>query len=207
MGDRKQEIVDAALAIADESGLDAISMRAVAERVGVTPMALYPHIGNKDGLLDAMIGRMLGGLPVPDSTTPWQERLRAFAYAIRELAHRHPGWLELLFSRPAATPDAIRVIDAVFGALLEAGVPPAEVARVERLVSTALIGFAISEVGGRFAATRGAPSERAAWATAQELPAHHKLAPHLDKKVDWDAEFDADLADLGTMIEAIARRG
>jgi AcrR family transcriptional regulator len=204
---RKQEIIDAALAIAEESGLDAISMRTVAERVGVTPMALYPYIGNKDGLLDAMIGRMLGGLPVPDPALPWQERLTTFAYAIRALAHRHPGYLELLFSRPAVSPDAVRSIDAIFGALLEAGVPPSEVARVERLVSTAIVGFAISEVNGRFAGTREPPSRRASWATAQELPAHHVLAPHLDKKVDWDAEFDADLADLGAMIEAIARRG
>ncbi|WP_163504827.1 TetR/AcrR family transcriptional regulator [Fodinicola acaciae] len=206
MPDRKQEIIDAALEIAGRDGVPAVSMRAVAEKIGVTPMALYPHIGNKDGLLDAMIGRLLGSLPRPDADASWQDRLAAIAHGVRDLAHRHPGCLELIFARPAVTPDAIRFVDAVFAALLDAGVPPAEVARVERLTSTAIIGFAMSEVNGRFAATREPPSKRAAWATAAELPAHHALKPHLDRKVDWDAEFEADLADLAAMIEAVARR-
>ncbi|WP_313885954.1 TetR-like C-terminal domain-containing protein [Fodinicola feengrottensis] len=132
--------------------------------------------------------------------------MRVFAYAIRALAHRHPGYLELVFSRPAVTKDAVRAIDAIFGALLDAGVPPSEVARVERLTSTAIIGFAMSEVNGRFAAARQPPSVRAEWASAGELPAHHRLRPHLDKKVDWDAEFEADLTDLAAMIESIAQR-
>lgn len=206
MSDRKQEIVDTALAIASKDGIQAVSMRAIAERIGVTPMALYPHIGNKDGLLDAMIGRLLGDLPRPDLDAPWQQRLNTIAYGVRQVAHRHPGCLELIFSRPAVTPDAVRFVDAVYGALLDAGVPPKEVARVERLTSTAIVGFVMSEVNGRFAATREPPSRRAAWATEDELPAHHKLKPHLDRKVDWDAEFAADLADLAAMIEAVARR-
>src|SRR5260370_21795275 len=59
MEDRRQAILDAAVALADERGLDAVSMRAVAERVGVTPMALYPHVGSKAELLDGMIGELL----------------------------------------------------------------------------------------------------------------------------------------------------
>jgi hypothetical protein len=55
MSDRKQEILNAAVAIADELGLEAVSMRSVADRVGVTPMALYPHVGSKGALLDAMV--------------------------------------------------------------------------------------------------------------------------------------------------------
>src|SRR5260370_16919206 len=69
MEDRRQAILDAAVALADERGLDAVSMRAVAERVGVTPMALYPHVGSKAELLDAMMGRLIGEL-LPPSTGP-----------------------------------------------------------------------------------------------------------------------------------------
>ena len=60
MADRKQAILDAALELADDKGLEAVSMRALAERTGVTPMALYPHVGSKAALLDGMLGRVVG---------------------------------------------------------------------------------------------------------------------------------------------------
>ena len=68
MADRRQEILDAALGLADEGGLDAVSMRAVAQRVGVTAMALYPHFSGKEALLDGLVGRVLADLPRPDRT-------------------------------------------------------------------------------------------------------------------------------------------
>lgn len=62
MSGRREEILDAALDIADEHGVDAVSMRTVADRVGVTPMALYRHVKDKAALLDAMVGRLLTAL-------------------------------------------------------------------------------------------------------------------------------------------------
>src|SRR6202167_1696892 len=80
MADRKQEILDAALELADDKGLEAVSMRALAERTGVTPMALYPHVGSKAALLDGMLGRVVGQMvadegPVFYSSLDWRERL------------------------------------------------------------------------------------------------------------------------------------
>src|ERR1700758_403441 len=95
MADRRQEILDAALALADKRGLEAVSMRAVAERTGVTPMALYPQVGSKAELLDGMGERLLSEL-VPAGAAAdadgqdWRERLRALAHAFRKLAHGHP---------------------------------------------------------------------------------------------------------------------
>jgi AcrR family transcriptional regulator len=207
MSDRRQEILDAALAIADEDGLEAVSMRAVAQRVGVTAMALYPHFGSKDALLDGLVGRVLAELPRPDPDAPWQDRMSALAHAMRDLAQRHPAVVPLIFSRPSVTPDAIRVVDAVYQALLDAGVPAGQVARVERMVSTFVLGFAISEVSGRFSAGTLGTRERRAQLAPEDLPAHHKLGRWLDAPWSWDAEFDADLADLTAIIERQAARG
>lgn len=204
MTDRGQEILDAALAIADEHGLDAVSMRAVAQRVGVTAMALYPHFSGKDALLDGLVGRVLSELTPPSGTASWQERLYALAHAVRDLAHRHPAVVPLLFSRPAVTADAVRVVDTIYQALLDAGVPEAQVARLERLVSTFVLGYAISEVSGRFAAGTLGTRERRAQLPDTDLPAHHNLAGWLDGPWSWDAEFDADLADLTRTIELAA---
>lgn len=200
---RRQQILGAALAIADEQGLDAVTMRAVAARIGVTAMALYPHVRSKDDLLDGLVGRLLAELSRPDPAEPWRDRLRALGRSARDLAHRHPAVVPLLFARPAVTPEAVLVVDAIYLALLDAGVPDAEVARVERLVSTFVLGYAISETSGRFAA--GDPRERRALLEGTELPAHRKLADQLETATSWDAEFEADLDDLVRLVENAAR--
>ncbi|HEY7145935.1 MAG TPA: TetR/AcrR family transcriptional regulator [Streptosporangiaceae bacterium] len=205
MSGRREEILDAALALADERGLDAVSMRAVAGRTGVTPMALYPHVGSKTALLDGMVGRLLSGLAPPDAAAGpgWRQRLRALAHAARDLARRHPWAAALLFSRPAVTPDAAGLVDQIYLALLEAGVPAAQVPRLERLVSTTILGFAASEAGGRFGAAPQPRAQRGDW-PGHELPGHQRLASYLELPVDWDAEFEADLADLTSLVEAAA---
>jgi AcrR family transcriptional regulator len=208
MPDRRQEILDAALALADEKGLDAVSMRAVAERTGVTPMALYPHVGSKAALLDGMLGRLLDGMLPPVAAAAesqdWRQRLRTIAHLARGLAHRHPWAAMLIFSRPSVAPDAVRVVDQIYAALIDAGVPDADVARVERLVSTFVIGYGASETGGRFSTGTLNPRGRRAQLAAGERPAHHALAAWLDTPVDWDAEFETDLDDLVRLVEAIA---
>lgn len=224
MEDRRQVILDAAMALADERGLDAVSMRAVAGRVGVTPMALYPHVGSKAELLDAMMGRLIGEL-LPPSTGPaevpasagqraeplpgqlaerWQDRFDQFAHAARNLARRHPWIASLLFSRPAVAPDALRAVDLIYQVLLDAGVPESQVPRLERLVSTFFLGFAASEAGGRFGAGPLDPRGRREQLPEGALPAFSRLVPWLGMHCRLDAEFDADLADLRQMIEAIA---
>src|SRR4051794_1979492 len=143
-------VLTATLELADEKGLGAVSMRAVADRLGVTPMALYRHVGDKQQLLDGLVERLLQELPLPAEGLPWQERLTGMAWALRATARRHPDVFPLLLRRPAATPGALRVRDAVYTALRAAGAPEPDVPRIERMLSTFVLGFAASEAGGRF---------------------------------------------------------
>jgi AcrR family transcriptional regulator len=206
--ERRQEILAAAVALADERGLAAVSMRAVAERVGVTPMALYPYVGGKAELLDGMVGRLLAGLgSTAGGAGSWREQLRRIAYGARAMTTEHPWAAALLFSRPAVTPDSVRTVDLIYATLLAAGVPPAEVPRLERMLSTVVVGYAASEAGGRFGRGTLDPRGRRGQLPEGTLPAHARLGEILDQPVDWDAEFDADLADLELLLEAVARRG
>jgi AcrR family transcriptional regulator len=200
----REAILDAALALADERGLAAVSMRAVAERVGVTPMALYPYVGSKDALLDGLVDRLLGELLSVETAGDWRDRLRDGARAGRALAHRHPAAYPLLLARPSVTPDAVRVVDGIFQLLLDAGVPPRDVPRLERLVSTFVLGYAASEVNGRFGKGTLNPRARRLQFPADQIPAHRRLAKWLDQPVDWDAEFEADLENLVRLVEAAA---
>jgi len=89
MDDKRRQILDAALAIADEDGLDAVSMRSVAARVGVSPMALYPYVGSKAALLDGLVGRLLGELSTGDAPGDWREGLRLAS--VRSPSLQSPG--------------------------------------------------------------------------------------------------------------------
>ncbi|MEV4534648.1 WHG domain-containing protein [Asanoa sp. NPDC049518] len=181
MDEKQRQIIDQAIAIADEQGIEAVSMRAVGQRLGLSPMAIYPYLRSKGALLDGMVERMLGELlATAPATGGWQDRLRAVSTAVRKLARRHPGAYPLIVARPGATAESRRLDDLISEILLAAGVPSAEVPRLERLLSTLLLGFANSEVNGRFGAR---PPEG-----------------------DWDSEFAADLDDEIRLIEQIIAR-
>jgi AcrR family transcriptional regulator len=215
--DRKRAILDAALRLADEKGLDAVSMRAVAQRAGLTAMALYPHVGSKAELLDQMMGRLVsemmpadpdaGAAARGDVERDWRQRLQHLARLGRRLFRDHPWAGALIFSRPAVTPEAARATEEVFAALLDAGVPESEVPRLERMLTTVVIGYAASEAGGRFG-TGGLERARRGGLTAAiregALPAFATLARWVEQPVDWDAEFEADLRDLIRFIETVA---
>jgi AcrR family transcriptional regulator len=150
MSTRKDQILAAALALADEAGLEAVTMRAVAARVGITPMALYRHVADKEALLDGVLETAVAGIALPDPSLPWDERLTELALAVRTTGHHHPTAIGLAFSRPGDTPAVRRLVDVIHGALAGAGVPPEQRHRMERLVSTFVVGFVVSEVSGRF---------------------------------------------------------
>jgi AcrR family transcriptional regulator len=145
-------ILRASLDLADERGLSAVTMQAVAERLGVTPMALYRHVANKAALLDAVVESLLGEIELPDRRLPWRERLSAIARAARESAQRHPEVFPLLLHRAANTPGGQRVREFICATLCDAGMSADQALRAERLLSTFMLGFAVSEASGRFAA-------------------------------------------------------
>ncbi len=146
----RSAVLDAAFGLADDEGLPAVTMRAVAGRLGVTPMALYRHVRDKDELLDGLVELLLSTLPTPADGTPWEEQLAGLADGIRRTARAHPAVFGLLLTRPAATAPALRVRDSVLAILRATGQPPELVPRLERLLTTFVLGFAISESSGRF---------------------------------------------------------
>jgi AcrR family transcriptional regulator len=150
----REVVLATALAIADGRGLEAVTMSAVAQQLGVTPMALYRHVANKADLLDGLVELLLTAVPAVPAVGPAGgaagSDLADMASAIRATARQHPAVFPLLLQRPATTPEARRVRDSVCDALRRVGVPAVRAAQVERLVSTAVLGFAVSEAAGRF---------------------------------------------------------
>ncbi len=148
-------MVDAALALLHEDGLDAVSMRRVAARLGVSPIPLYSRVGNKDDLLDAVGERILHDLLPGDlADAPWTESVAAWARALRERLRAVPDSRIVLRTRRPAWVDASRpLVDALVAAGFEAD----EAVRTCRLVMWAVTGFVVVEAGS-LERERGRPS-------------------------------------------------
>jgi AcrR family transcriptional regulator len=168
-------VLAASLQLADEQGLAAVTMQSVADRLGVTPMALYRHVANKADLLDGVVESILLEVPLPDPSDDWATRLMALSDGTRTAARRHPEIFPLLLQRAAATPGARRTRNVVYEALREAGLGEDDVVQLERLLATAVLGFAASEAGGRFAAHSAAQLD-ADFARLREMLATAVLA-------------------------------
>jgi AcrR family transcriptional regulator len=127
-------VLRAGLELADQSGLDALTLRRLADRLGVTPMALYRHVADKGDLLDGVADLLYAELDVPEPEPDWWPGLAALARSVRRVLLAHPGTAPL-FSRPLAGPHSVRLGEALLGALRRAGFPPAEAEELHEQLS------------------------------------------------------------------------
>lgn len=197
----RARVARAALELVDREGLGKLTMRSLAQELDVSAMAVYRHVEGKEELLDQLVSHVFAMIELPPADGPWESRLRQLAGATRAVVIAHPQVARLLFDRPTEGGAVVRIVDHIYAALLDAGVAPAVVPRLERLLSSAVLGFAISEASGRFGMDDGARVRRAQGADA---PAHGRIEAALRQPVDWDTEFEADLEDLITIVRSTA---
>lgn len=145
----RQRILTAALRIADERGLDGLSIRALAAELGARPMSLYRHVADKDAILDGMMALMLGEIAPGAARGDWAADLRAWALGFRAVARRHPGAFPLFASRPVTSYLAGRAMaETGLATLRAAGFDAATAARALRTVVRYVIGFSLGDTAG-----------------------------------------------------------
>jgi len=153
------QVVNAALALLDEVGLDELTMRRVAERLNVKAASLYRHVHNKEELLALLGDEISAEIPLPRADGNWRDQLTEAAWNARRglLAHRDAA--RVLASTPPAGPRRLRHIEAVLGILRAAGLKDRDAARAAYHLNNLVTEFAADE--GRFAAyTAAAGSSR-----------------------------------------------
>jgi AcrR family transcriptional regulator len=111
----KERVLGAAVALADEGGVDALSMRRLAQELGVVPMALYKHVANKDEMLDGMIDMVVGEIDPPLSGTDWKTAVRQRVLSARSALLRHPWASQVIESRTDPTPAVLKYMDSMVG--------------------------------------------------------------------------------------------
>jgi AcrR family transcriptional regulator len=127
----RDRIVDVATAVIDAEGLDALSTRRLARELGVQAPSLYNHFATKDEILDAVCDAIVAQVDLAMlGREPWPEALKAWARAYRAAFREHPNVVPFLARGPARRPAALRLADAVYGALVDAGWSPSYATRI-----------------------------------------------------------------------------
>jgi AcrR family transcriptional regulator len=184
-------IVRAAVEIADEEGLAAVSMRRVAQRLGAGTMSLYRHLPAKGQLLDLMFDAAIAEQALPDETTGnWRAQLERCARDGMAVYRRHPWMLEVPTRRPPLGPNVMASYEAMLRVLASTGLEPSEVVAAVSLVGSYLIGAARAVVESDQAERRTGVSDERWWE---------------DRSVFWEEFFDpARFPTLAAMWEAEA---
>jgi len=218
-------VLTAAVALADERGLEGVSMRHLADALGVVPMALYKHVGDKEDLLDGMVEHLLTGLGVGGTTghqadrtadhtskpLPWREAVTGPIHGVRALHRSHPWFRRVLETRQVRTPAVLAHMERLTSAFLAAGFTPDLTHHVMHLLGNRIWGFSPE----LFNQTGGPPTRRSTAPTPDPTDYPGILAVAADSRArrptatscDEDGEFDFALATILDAAEHLQRSG
>jgi AcrR family transcriptional regulator len=173
-GVHRDQVLRAAVALADEAGLEALSMRKLGQALGVEAMSLYNHVAGKEALLDGMVDLVFAEIELPTGDE-WKKALRQRAISMREALARHRWAVGLMESRTNPGAVTLRQHDAVIGCLLAAGFSMELTAHAFAAIDSYVYGFALQEKGLPF----DTPEQTAEM--AQAMLAHFPVDefPHL----------------------------
>jgi AcrR family transcriptional regulator len=141
----RDRVLLAAVTLADESGIESLSMRKLAHEFGVVPMALYKHVANKEDMLDGMVDVVFSEIDLPPSGTDWRVAMRKRALSARQVLSRHRWAIGLTESRMKPGPTNLRHHDSVIGCLREAGFSIEMAIHAYSALDSYIYGFALQE--------------------------------------------------------------
>tara|TARA_R110002096_G_scaffold15470_2_gene53835 strand:- start:1108 stop:1791 length:684 start_codon:yes stop_codon:yes gene_type:complete len=139
-----------AVDLADQHGIDALSMRKLGLALGVEAMSLYNHVANKDEILDGIVDRVVGEIEIPTNETDWKMAMRQRAISAHEVFLRHPWVTTLIESRIKMSPVRVRYFDATIGALRAGGFPIGLAYHAFLTLDSYIYGFTLHEVSWQF---------------------------------------------------------
>ncbi|MGW4243012.1 TetR/AcrR family transcriptional regulator [Nocardia sp. NPDC004722] len=208
----RERVLDAAIRVADRGGAEAITMRRVAQELGVEAMSLYHHIPNKDAMLDGVVDAVFAAIELPVAEGDWRTAIRARAESTRTVLSQHRWALGLLDSRPTPGPATLRHHDAVLGILLNADFTLELAAHAVSVLDSYIGGYVLQEAN--LPITTPAEVRTVAAGILADLPAEE--LPHLRAMIvdhalqpgyNYSGEFDFGLDLILDGLEARRKAG
>lgn len=190
-----ERVIDGAVALADEIGIDAFTIRRLADAIDVKPMTIYHHIPNKEAIIDGMVDRVFSEIDLPPTDVEWRDAMLVRSRSMRRVLANHPWASPLMESRLAPGAATLRHHDAVVGCFRSAGFSLEAIAHAYAVIDAFLYGFALTEA--TLPATEGADmaalvEQMAAHMPADEYPhlAEFTVGHVLQPGYDFGKEFD-----------------
>ena len=202
----RSRILAAALELVDQDGLDALTMRRLADRLKVDPMSIYNHVDGKEVLLDGLAEALWEKVEMPPETADWKEVLRSFAASLRGLALAHAQAYGLL-CRACLSEPALRTMDTSLAALEHAGLDRRRAAEMLRTLFSYAFGYGLVELSAAVptGSTELEQLVSLTRAVPREAPAHLVEVARLIADCDMDYQFklglDLILAGLERRLE------
>ena len=203
----RESILDAAIAIADAEGIDAVSMRRVGANLDVQAMSLYNHVDSKQDLLNGMAGRLLAGMAIPAAgATSWIDAIRAVSHEYRKLAHDHPSIFPVIVSRPLGSQESLPPLEAILSILTEEGFDADTALICFGVLASYVAGFALGEIGSGNAGrgTVGTDHLPPLAMVGEDYPVTRRIMQEADP--DDDRAFEVGLELLLDGFERLRRR-
>lgn len=137
----RERVLAAAVALVDEGGLGALTMRALGQRLDVEAMSLYNHVANKDDILDGVVDIVVSEIDLPSDSVDWKAAMRRRAISARKVFGRHPWASGLIDARQTSGPARLRYFDWVLGTLRRAGFSLEAAAHAFSILDSYIYGF------------------------------------------------------------------
>jgi AcrR family transcriptional regulator len=201
----RERVLRGAVAVADASGIGALTMRSLASELGVKPMSLYHYVTGKDEILDGIVDLVFSEIELPASGGDWRSQMRLRANSARYALRRHPWAIGLMESRAHPGPATLRHHDATLGTLRAAGFSVAMTAHAYALLDSYIYGFALQEAALPFSAETVTESTDAFMQQlAGEYPYLTEIATEhiLQPGYDFGDEFEVGLT---VILDALSR--
>jgi AcrR family transcriptional regulator len=208
----RERVLRAALALADENGIESLTMRELGLRLGVEAMSLYNHVANKDEILDGMIDLVVSEIDLPSDTVGWKEAMRRRAILARSVFFRHPWASGLNDSRESSGPARLYYFDWVLGTFRRAGFPLELTARAFSVLDSYIYGFGRQQLN--MSAGSNAEPEETAEAFLRAVPAdkypylrqvivEHAMKSGYDDTADFEFGLDLVLDGLQGLLDQV----
>ena len=207
----RERVVEAAIAYADASGLEAVSMRKLADELAVAPMALYRHVASRDDLVDGMVDVVFGEIGLPSTGADWKTAMRQRALSLRNVLGRHRWAIGLMESRRNPGSANLRHHDAMIGSLRSAGFSIEMAAHAYSLLDSYIYGFALTKMNLPFqtpdqvaevAQSMFQASAMSEYPNLVEFMTEHAMKPGYDYGDEFEYGLDVILDGVALALDA-----
>ena len=209
----RERVLEAAVKLADQGGIESLSMRKLGQELGVEAMALYYHFASKDEVLDGSVDLVFSEIDLPASGADWKTAMRQRALSVRDVLSRHRWAIGLMESRTNPGPANLRHHDAVIGSLRAAGFDMEMAAHAYSLLDSYIYGFALTKMNLPFDASTNVGEvaqsmlhrfSNGEYPNLVQMVTEHVMKPAYDYSDEFEYGLEVILDGFGSWIRSIS---